>query len=110
MERPGAKEVVLKAAQNWAARGEGGRTPAATLKYLTGSLDRSKRVEPMKREYHVGPSTRMTVVRNPKGKVTLAFPKGLRAVGSGGIAGGDRQVAQGPGVKLMFRDETTISN
>ena len=32
----------------------------------------------MKRDYNVGPSTRMTAVRNPKGKVTLAFPKGLR--------------------------------
>ena len=78
MERPGAKEVVLKAAQNLVAKGESGRSPAATLKSLAGSLDRSKRVEPMKREYHVGPATRMTVVRNPKGKVTLAFPKGLR--------------------------------
>ena len=85
MERPGAKEVVLKAAQNWAARGEGARTPAATLKHLTSSLDRSKRVEPIKREYHVGPSTRMTVVRNPKGKVTMAFPKGLRETDREGL-------------------------
>ena len=38
MERPGAKEVVLKAAQNLAAQGEGGRTPAATLKHLATSL------------------------------------------------------------------------
>jgi hypothetical protein len=39
----------------------------------------------MKREYHVGPSTRMTVVRNPKGKVTLAFPKGLRQADREGL-------------------------
>ena len=78
MERSGAKEVVVKAAQNLLAKGESGRTPAATLKVLATSLDRSRHVEPMKKEYHVGPSTRMTVVRNPKGKVTLAFPKGLR--------------------------------
>jgi ParB/RepB/Spo0J family partition protein len=78
MERPGAKEIVIKAAQNLGARGEGARTPAATIKYLAGSLDRSKRIEPLKREYNVGPSTRMTVVRNQKGKVTMAFPKGLR--------------------------------
>jgi ParB family transcriptional regulator, chromosome partitioning protein len=78
MERPGAKEIVLKAAQNLLARGEGARTPAATIKHLAGSLDRSKRIEPLKREYNVGTSTRMTVVRNPKGKVTMAFPKGLR--------------------------------
>jgi ParB family transcriptional regulator, chromosome partitioning protein len=78
MERPGAKDVVVKAAQNWHSRGEGGRPAAAILKQLAASLDRSKRIEPLKREYHVGPSTRMTAVRNPKGKVTLAFPKGLR--------------------------------
>jgi ParB family chromosome partitioning protein len=78
MERPGAKEVVLKAAQN-ATRGEGARAPAAILKYLAGSLDRSRRLEPLRRDYHVNPSTKMTVVRNPKGKVTLVFPKGLRA-------------------------------
>jgi ParB/RepB/Spo0J family partition protein len=79
MERSGAKEIVLKAAQNWAARGEGARTPAATLKYLATSLDRSRLVEPIKKDYNVGPSTRMTMTRNPKGKVTLAFAKGLRA-------------------------------
>ena len=85
MDRPGAKEVVLKAAQNLLAKGESGRTPAATLKVLAASLDRSRHVEAMKREYHVGPSTRMTVVRNPKGKVTLAFPKGLREADREGL-------------------------
>jgi ParB/RepB/Spo0J family partition protein len=85
MERPGAKDVIVKAAQNWQSRGEGARPPAAMLKYLTQSLDRSKRIEPMKREYHVGPSTRMTAVRNPKGKVTLAFPKGLREADREGL-------------------------
>jgi ParB family chromosome partitioning protein len=85
MERPGAKEIVLKAAQNLMARGEGARTPAATIKYLAGSLDRSKRIEPIKREYHLGPSARMTAVRNPKGKVTLAFPKGLREADREGL-------------------------
>jgi len=85
MDRPGAKDVVSKAAQNLLAKGESGRTPAATLKALASSLDRSRRVEPMKREYHVGPSTRMTVTRNPKGKVTLAFPKGLRAADREGL-------------------------
>lgn len=85
MERPGAKDVIVKAALNWQARGEGARPPAAMLKYLAQSLDRSKRVEPMKREYHVGPSTRMTAVRNPKGKVTLAFSKGLREADREGL-------------------------
>ena len=85
MDRPGAKDVVWKAAQNLLAKGESGRTPAATLKMLSASLDRSRHVEAMKREYHVGPSTRMTVVRNPKGKVTLAFPKGLREADREGL-------------------------
>jgi len=78
MERPGAKEIVIKAAQNWATRGEGVRTPAATLKFLSASLDRTRQLEPIRREYNVGPSTRMSVLRNAKGKVTFVFPKGLR--------------------------------
>jgi ParB family chromosome partitioning protein len=78
MERPGAKDVILRAAQNYGARGDVNKPPAALLKLLIGSLSRSKQIEPLRREYHVGPSTPMIVVRNPKGKVTLAFPKGLR--------------------------------
>ena len=85
MERPGAKDIVLKAAQNLLAKGEGGRSPAATLKTLAGSLNRSRHLEPIKREYHVGPSTRMTLSRNAKGKVTLAFAKGLRAADREGL-------------------------
>ena len=85
IERAGAKEVVVKAAQNWQSRGEGGRPAAAILKQLAGSLDRSKRSEVLRRDYHVGPSTRMTVVRNPKGKVTLAFPKGLHEADREGL-------------------------
>jgi ParB family chromosome partitioning protein len=78
MERPGAKDVVLKAAQNLMARGEGGRSPTAILKFLATSMARSTLVEPIKREYNVGASARMGVVRNAKGKVTLSFTKGLR--------------------------------
>jgi ParB family chromosome partitioning protein len=85
MERPGAKDVVHKAAQNLAARGEGARTPAATLKYLAGSLERSERVEPIKRDYNVGPSSRMVMTRNAKGKVTLTFAKGLREADRDGV-------------------------
>ena len=85
MERPGARDIVLKAAQNLLAKGEGGRTPAATLKTLAGSLNRSRHLEPIKRDYHVGPSTRMTLTRNAKGKVTLAFAKGLRAADREGL-------------------------
>jgi ParB family chromosome partitioning protein len=79
MERPGAKEVVLQAAANLARKGDGGRRPAEALKALLTSLDRSKKVEPMKKEYNVGAAGRVMVTRNPKGKVTLAFPKGVGA-------------------------------
>jgi ParB family chromosome partitioning protein len=85
MERPGAKEVVVKAAQNWQSRGEGGRPAAAIIKQLAASLDRTKRIEALKREYHIGPSTRMNMVRNAKGKITLAFPKGLGAADREGL-------------------------
>jgi ParB family chromosome partitioning protein len=77
MERPGAKEVVLKAAQNLAARGGAKRPPAEVLKALAASLDRSKAFDPVKREYNVGAAGRVQVTRNPKGKVTLAFPEGF---------------------------------
>jgi ParB/RepB/Spo0J family partition protein len=85
MDRPGAKEVVLKAAQYLVSKGEAGKSPAAILKSLSGSLDRSRTLEPLKRDYNVGPSTRMTATRNPKGKVTLAFPKGLREADREGL-------------------------
>jgi len=77
MERPGAKEVVLKSAQNLGSRGGAKRSPAEVLKVLVGSLDRSKSFEPVKREYNVGSAGRVQVTRNAKGKVTLAFPAGL---------------------------------
>lgn len=80
MERPGAKEVVLKAAQNLASRGGAKRPPAEVLKALASSLDRSKAFEPVKREYNVGAAGRVQVTRNPKGKVTLAFPEGFKGV------------------------------
>lgn len=80
MERPGAKEVVLKAAQNLAARGGAKRPPAEVLKTLAASLDRSKAFEPVKREYNVGAAGRVQVTRNPRGKVTLAFPEGFKGV------------------------------
>jgi ParB family chromosome partitioning protein len=92
MERPGAKDVVVKAAQNLLAKGEGGRSAAATLKILAASLSRSRHLEPIKREYRVGPSTPMTLNRNGKGKVTLAFSKGLRAADREGLLGAIEQM------------------
>ena len=81
MEKPGAKDVVLQAAQNVAKRNEGlvVRGPAAVLKFLLASLDRSKAFAPLRKQYNVGAKGQVVVSRNPKGKVTLAFPKGLSA-------------------------------
>jgi ParB-like chromosome segregation protein Spo0J len=79
MERPGAKEVVLKAAQTLGSRGGAKRPPAEILKSLLASLDRSKSFEVLRREYNVGPAGRVQVMRNPKGKVTLTFRAGLKA-------------------------------
>jgi ParB family chromosome partitioning protein len=78
MERSGAKEVVLKAAQNLA--GKARREPRDVLKSLLGSLDRSSRFEPVQRTYNVGTAGRVVVTRNARGKVTLAFPKGFKGV------------------------------
>lgn len=79
MERPGAKEVVLKAAQNL-KKGEGGREAGAVVKALLESLDRSRKFEPVQKHYNVGASRRVIVTRNARGKVTLAFPQGLKGV------------------------------
>jgi ParB family chromosome partitioning protein len=76
MERPGAKEVILQAAKNL-ARDEQGRAPAEVLRVLIGSLDRSKKYQPVQKHYNVGSARRVTVTRNARGKVTLAFTHGL---------------------------------
>jgi ParB family chromosome partitioning protein len=78
MERPGARDVVLQAAKNLARReGEGKGDSRATIKSLLTSLDQSRKLEPIRREYNVGSAGRAVLTRNAKGKVTLAFPKGL---------------------------------
>jgi ParB family chromosome partitioning protein len=79
-ERQGAKEVILQAAKNLAREGEGKREPGAILKVLIGSLDRSKKFEPVQKQYNVGAARRVTVTRNARGKVTLAFPQGLHGL------------------------------
>jgi len=79
MERPGAKEVVLKAAQTLAAKGGAQRPAAEVLKSLLASLDRKTSFEVLRREYNVGAAGRVQVMRNPKGKVTLTFRTGLKA-------------------------------
>ncbi len=78
MERPGAKDVVLQAAKNLARReDDSARDPRAVLKALLASLDQSRKLEPIRREYNVGRAGRAILVRNARGKVTVAFPKGL---------------------------------
>jgi ParB/RepB/Spo0J family partition protein len=79
MERPGAKEVVLKAAQNL-KKGEGKPEASDVLKRLIASLDRSKKFDPVQRQYNVGAAGRVVVTRNARGKVTLAFAQGLHGV------------------------------
>ena len=79
LERPGAKEVILQAAKNLARDGEG-RAPADMIRTLIGSLDRSKKFQPVQKQYNVGTARRVTVTRNARGKVTLAFPQGLQGV------------------------------
>ena len=78
MDRPGARDVVLQAAKNLGRREEeGGRDPRAVLKALLASLDQSRKLEPIRREYNVGRAGRAIVVRNARGKVTVAFPRGV---------------------------------
>jgi ParB family transcriptional regulator, chromosome partitioning protein len=79
LERPGAKEVILQAAQNLARKGEAVREAGEILRTLVASLDRSRKFEPMQKQYNVGASKRVVVTRNPKGKVTFAFPQGLQS-------------------------------
>jgi len=90
-ERPGAKEVVLKAAQNLAQKGRAGEAPRELIRVLTESLDRSKKFDPVKRVYNVGALGRMTVTRNARGKVTLAFPRGVQALGLSDVSGAIEQ-------------------
>ena len=80
LERPGAKEVILQAAKNLARDGGERRAPPEVLRVLISSLDRSKKFEPVQKHYNVGASRRVIVTRNAKGKVTLAFPQGLKGV------------------------------
>ena len=80
LERPGAKEVILQAAKNAAREGEGRREPAEVLRTLITSLDRSKKFQPIQKQYNLGAARRVMVTRNARGKVTLAFSQGLQGV------------------------------
>src|ERR1700733_2011960 len=93
-DRPGAKEVILKAAQNLAQKERAGRTPADILKSLLASLDRSKKFEPLQKQYNVGSAARVTVTRNARGKVTLAFPQGLAGVEKADVVAAVEQIVK----------------
>ncbi len=92
LDRPAAKEVIVQAAQNLARKGEGARSPAEILRHLISSLDRSRKFEPLQKAYNVGKSTRVIVTRNPKGKVTFAFPDGLKGVAPDDIIAAVQQI------------------
>jgi ParB family chromosome partitioning protein len=79
-ERPGAKEVILKAAQNLLQKERAGRSPVDLIKALLASLDRSRKFEPVQKQYNLGTIGRVIVTRNARGKVTLAFPQGLTTI------------------------------
>lgn len=80
LERPGAKEVILQAARNLAREGATRREPREVLRTLISSLDRSKKFDPIQRQYNVGAARRVLVTRNARGKVTMAFPQGLQGL------------------------------
>jgi ParB family chromosome partitioning protein len=95
MERPGAKEVILQAAQN--LKKSGGKSPREVLAALAASLDRSKKFEPVRRQYNVGAAGRLVVTRNAKGKLTLAFPQGVSGMERSEVAAAVEQVLKDMG-------------
>jgi ParB family transcriptional regulator, chromosome partitioning protein len=80
LDRPGAKEIILQAAKNLGRDGESRREAGDILRTLIGSLDRSKKFDPLQKQYNVGASRRVLVTRNARGKVTLAFAQGLHGL------------------------------
>ena len=53
-----------------------GRRPRCSSRWRRASIGRRRSIR-CKREYNVGAAGRVQVTRNPKGKVTLAFPDGF---------------------------------
>jgi ParB family chromosome partitioning protein len=96
-ERPGAKEVILKAAQNLLQKERAGRSPTDLLKALLASLDRSKKFDPVQRQYNLGAAGRVIVTRNARGKITLAFPQGLTGVDKSDVVSAVEQIVKDMG-------------
>jgi ParB/RepB/Spo0J family partition protein len=93
-ERPGAKEVILKAAQNLLQKERAGRSPIDLIKVLLASLDRSRKFEPVQKQYNLGAIGRVVVTRNARGKVTLAFPLGLTTVDKSTLVAAIEQIVK----------------
>jgi hypothetical protein len=93
-DRPGAKEVILKAAQNLLQKERAGRSPTDLLKALLASLDRSKKFDPVQKQYNLGAAGRVIVTRNARGKVTLAFPQGLAGVEKADVVAAVEQIVK----------------
>jgi len=93
-DRPGAKEVILKAAQNLLQKERAGRSAADLLKALLSSLDRSKKFDPVQKQYNLGTAGRVIVTRNARGKVTLAFPQGLGGIGTSDVVAAVEQIVK----------------
>jgi ParB family chromosome partitioning protein len=91
-ERPGAKEVILKAAQNLLQKERAGRSPDDLIKVLLASLDRSRKFEPVQKQYNLGAIGRVVVTRNARGKVTLAFPQGLATADNSSVVAAIEQI------------------
>jgi ParB family chromosome partitioning protein len=85
LERPGAKEIILQSAKNLGRDSESRREASDILRTLIGSLDRSRKFDPVQREYNVGSARRVLVTRNARGKVTLAFAQGLHGLERGEV-------------------------
>ena len=73
---------------------EGKRAPSEVLRLLAGSLDRSKKFTPVQKQYNVGAAKRVTVTRNARGKVTLAFPQGFQGVDSQEVLAAVEQIVR----------------
>jgi ParB family transcriptional regulator, chromosome partitioning protein len=80
LERPGAKEVILQAAKNLARESQTSREAGEILRVLIASLDRSRKFDPIQKQYNLGSARRVLVTRNARGKVTLAFAQGLQGL------------------------------
>ena len=97
LDRPGAKEIILQAAKNLGRDGEHPREPGEILRTLIGSLDRSRKFDPLQKHYNVGAARRVLVTRNARGKVTLAFGQGLHGLEPAEVLGAVEQILKDMG-------------